>query len=455
MQRPTASAEHAWPGRRVPFRGNPRVAPRLGEWPGNPRWFRWAVVLYLLVAVTKIQEGIPALVAMSPAKFAGAALIPAALVYVPRHRWLSLSRARTAQWAAVLGVLAVLGVPFALWPGGAFQFITSQYWKTLLFFGIAAVAVTDLRAMRAVVLAFLAGSSFALVRVLLGVASSEDGRAFVGEAFDPNESASLFLVTLPFCVFLINRIKWGRIPGMVLAVALILGIARTGSRGGLVGLAVLGLWYIYRARPGRRVVYAFVVPVVGVIGLAAASDQVSERLASLTNPAEDYNFTSREGRKQVWTRGVGYMLRRPILGVGIGNFGVAEGVISGKVDEGFGIKYSAAHNSFVQIGAELGVLGLIAFVAMLWTAARGCRRVARLPSHWLPPGPRRSLEDQKAAAETAESALVAFAVGGFFLSLAHHTVTFFLVAFALGVRMGAMPGRMGRPRPRRRVNRAS
>jgi len=404
------------------------------------------MTLYVLVAVTKVQEGIPVLLRLSPAKLVGALLVLTAITEVPRARWRELSRANTARWVAVIAVMAVLSVPFSVWPGGAFAFLRSQYWKTLLFFAVATVAATDHRTMRAMVLAFLAGTGFAVLRVLLGVASSEEGRAYVGAAFDPNESALLFLVTLPFCGYVINRVKWGRIPGIVLSVLLILGIARTGSRGGLVGLTVLGLWYIYRARPGRRLTYAVLLPLLALVGLAAASDQVSERISSLMNPTEDYNLTAREGRMQVWTRGVGYMITHPILGVGISNFGVAEGVLSGKTNEGYGIKYSAAHNSFVEIGAELGVLGLVAFIAMLWTALRGCRKVTTLR----PRGPPAIVTEQKASAGAAEAALVAFCVAGFFLSFAHQPVTFFLVAIALGVRMGALPNRRGSSRAPRR-----
>jgi O-antigen ligase len=180
-----------------------------------------------------------------------------------------------------------------------------------------------------------------------------------------------------------------------------------------------------------------------LVGLAAASDQVSERISSLMNPSEDYNLTAREGRIPVWTRGIGYMVTHPILGVGINDFGVAEGVLSGKTNEGYGIKYSAAHNSFVQIGAELGVLGLIAFVAMLWTAAAGCRRVVRIRTRG---PPSTILQEQQAVAGAAEAALLAFAVGGFFLSFAYQPVTFFLVAMALGVRLGALPNQRGRSR---------
>ena len=89
----------------------------------------------------------------------------------------------------------------------------------------------------------------------------------------------------------------------------------------------------------------------------------------------------KESEMEVWKRGVGYMLRRPVLGVGADNFYVAEGTLSerGRQQQfGRGFKWSAAHNSFVQIGAELGIPGLVAFIAMLIVAFRtGLRSSAR------------------------------------------------------------------------------
>ena len=77
-----------------------------------------------------------------------------------------------------------------------------------------------------------------------------------------------------------------------------------------------------------------------------------------------------EGRIQIWQRGMGYMLDHPLLGVGAGNFPTAEGTISSiarNTPSWKGVRWSAAHNSFVEIGAELGVPGLILFLLTLGT----------------------------------------------------------------------------------------
>jgi O-antigen ligase len=133
-------------------------------------------------------------------------------------------------------------------------------------------------------------------------------------------------------------------------------------------------------------------------------------------------MTSSEGRWQLWERGIGYMVQRPVFGVGVGGFPTAEGRLSAASREaqahGRGQKWSQPHNSFVEVGAELGVPGLLFFVAMLWTAARGLRQAAD-------PG----------LAVALVAAMGAFAVGGFFLSLAYKEMLYTLLALCVALRV--------------------
>jgi O-antigen ligase len=132
------------------------------------------------------------------------------------------------------------------------------------------------------------------------------------------------------------------------------------------------------------------------------------------------------------------MVRRPVIGLGLNGFETAEGVLSGMTNEGFGIKYMAAHNSFIQIGAELGVFGLSAFVVALWSAASGCQRIRqralasrdRLDRPWL-------VDRETNLATTAQAALVGIVVTGFFLSFAYSAVTLFALAACVGVQAGS------------------
>jgi O-antigen ligase len=62
------------------------------------------------------------------------------------------------------------------------------------------------------------------------------------------------------------------------------------------------------------------------------------------------------------------MLRYPVFGVGPHNFQTAEGRLSPFVDRqqlGIGVRWNAPHNSFIQVGAKVGIPGLVLFAAVL------------------------------------------------------------------------------------------
>ena len=109
-------------------------------------------------------------------------------------------------------------------------------------------------------------------------------------------------------------------------------LIKTGSRGGFIALIVLAVYVLiaYKSIPPvlriGAVVGGFLV--LSVIGSAAYWNM----MRSILHPADDYNMTQPTGRKAVWKRGIGYMLQRPVLGVGAGAFPQAEGMMSDDIE---------------------------------------------------------------------------------------------------------------------------
>jgi O-antigen ligase len=142
----------------------------------------------------------------------------------------------------------------------------------------------------------------------------------------------------------------------------------------------------------------------------------------------DYNHTEEAGRMQIWSRGIGYMLDNPVFGVGAQNFQSAEGMLSPfahRQQLGLGVRWNAAHNSFVQVGAELGLPGLILFLCIITSAFRFLARARRVGG-----GTQGAHHTQLSQALTA--ALIGFVVGAFFLSLAYSEMFYALIALAVG-----------------------
>jgi O-antigen ligase len=195
----------------------------------------------------------------------------------------------------------------------------------------------------------------------------------------------------------------------------------------------------YTAIAVRWRVSAFAV--VALVFLAVASGEYWRQMATIGSDT-DYNQTKESGRIQIWSRGIGYMLDNPLLGVGPNNFSTAEGTLSPQATRqlfgGAGFRWNAAHNSFVQIGAELGIPGLLIFLALLVSAFAALIGSARQRRR-NPAFRGRMLELRQALT----ASLIGFVVGAFFLSLAYHEMLYTLIALAAGVAKisaAAVPG---------------
>ena len=163
---------------------------------------------------------------------------------------------------------------------------------------------------------------------------------------------------------------------------------------------------------------------------ATASDKYWTQMQTIIHPHEDYNLTDDAGRVKIWKRGIGYMLARPMFGVGMGNFQTAEGTLSPLAragEYGRGVRWGAAHNLFVQVGAELGIPGLLLFATLIVSLFASLRRVTQ--SARASPGGK----DMARLSQSLMAALVGFVVGGFFLSLAYADMLYALAALSVAL----------------------
>ncbi|MBT8489140.1 MAG: O-antigen ligase family protein, partial [Gemmatimonadetes bacterium] len=254
--------------------------------------------------------------------------------------------------------------------------------------------------------------------------------------YDANDLGLMLLVAVPLALWLMGTV---RRRGKVLISALLLSIgaalALSGSRGAFVGgagLAIALLGFL-RTVPFRKRLL-----VVGALGLGMAvmaPPGYWNQMSTMLEPKDDYNWSSESGRRQIWLRGLGYMADYPVFGIGAGNFPRAEGMISDiamtqSADRG--IKWLAAHNSFVQVGAEMGIVGLTLWSFLVFGGLVGMVRLRRrMPAGWARGDP-----EQRFLYESTmymPAAYVAFVVPAFFLSFAYMDPVYFLSALYCGV----------------------
>ncbi len=209
-----------------------------------------------------------------------------------------------------------------------------------------------------------------------------------------------------------------------------MAFVRTGSRGGFIALIAVIVFIVLRYSAislGRRLSAAVLVT---LILLGTASNRYWEQMTTIASD-DDYNRTEETGRLQIWGRGIGYMLQHPLLGVGPGNFQTAEGTLSPLAERqqfGVGVRWNAAHNTYIQVGAETGVIGLLLILAMIASALVALSRSRRRGSDRAD-----SRERQTQLAQVLTASLIGFVVGAFFLSLAYTEMLYTLIALAVGL----------------------
>ena len=144
----------------------------------------------------------------------------------------------------------------------------------------------------------------------------------------------------------------------------------TGSRASLLGL-LAGLVYLW-----TRSRHKLLVGGLGLIMVTAAffvmPHQYQERYGTILHKQLD---GSSMGRVEAWQTGLVMVMDRPLFGVGAGCFGVAHAM---GYSSGAHRNWLESHSLYIQVLAELGVFGAIAFVIMQRQFLKLNRRTAVL-----------------------------------------------------------------------------
>jgi O-antigen ligase len=398
------------------------------------------VAIYIATGVGRIHELFPVLLPLKLALLSTVLAIGLLLLQQRGQRRTALLL-RTRPTTYLLGLLlwGALSVPFALTGGVAFH-SWMDFARAIVMYVVIASSVRNARDVERLVLVYFAVTVvYTLVilsRFQLGADNWRLGRLYY---YDANDLATLIATAMPLGLYF--ALAHRRLVLRLLAVAgilvLVVALIRSGSRGGFLAfLAIVAFILLgFTTVPARARVAGLVV-ILGVLG-ATASDKYWIQMQTIIHPHEDYNLTDDAGRVKIWERGIGYMLGRPVFGVGMGNFQTAEGTLSPLArarESGRGVRWGAAHNMFVQIGAELGLPGLLLFIGLIGSLFAALRRVARSAARAGPAG-----SDVSRLAQSLMTALVGFVVGSFFLSLAYADMLYTLAALAMALAKVARP----------------
>ncbi|MEA2391936.1 MAG: hypothetical protein QOK31_2045 [Solirubrobacteraceae bacterium] len=290
----------------------------------------------------------------------------------------------------VLLFLAVTLLAFAISPDPrpAFPVLRTDVTGLMLFYAIARLVRTRKDVMwtlgGAVASAGIV-SAAALFNLYTGQSSSVGfltstgdlvSRLTVGTFTQPNSLGGFLVLLAPFALGAGLAARRGRLIPLAVLLLVSVGIYETFSRGAMLGLAAVPFVFLR----GRRLL--LVVPLVLVGVLVVTPGLVTERFATANQSGGDLAT-----RQDFWNAGIHIWSGNPIAGAGLGAFpdAYAHARLPGKqfLPDSVLEPPPHAHNLFIQMLAEQGILGLLALLAVLGVAVRMALELRRHVERWV------------------------------------------------------------------------
>ena len=456
----------------------------------------FVVGFYLNVPV--VVAGAVGLPTGNAAAFALLLAVPVVLALVVGRRPLVVTPALALMVAWLVVLVASSIAAAAEGSDGGPSAIATFLTEGLLLYLLVVNAVRSAETMRAVIWGLLiAGGAMGAISVwqeathayhqtLLGFAQVNDQAFKVGDTVsgkllrprlsgpigEQNRYAQVLLVLVPLAVSRIRAERHLALRSLAAALGglILAGVVLSFSRGAAVALVVLAVAMVIvgfiRLRHLLATGLALAVLVVAVVPEYAL--RVRSLGAADTATAQDSRADAAiRGRATENLAAFATFRDRPFLGAGPGGFfrrySQEE---ANKLDMRFLGKNRRAHNMYLEIAADTGIVGLVAFLAIVGATLAQLRHVARL---WAALG----REDLVVLAQAFLLALVAYLASAAFLQLSYQRYFWFLLALAnatawmlrrdaaragrdpqppapvRGVAVSPMPPVAGRPRPGR------
>lgn len=250
---------------------------------------------------------------------------------------------------------------------------------------VVVATISTLNAFRVVILCYVAGATASALAGIAGVTKSDNATLVAsgrlsGGIGDPNFLAAVLVTALLITLFAFQATRTrGARAGLAFAGCVCLAaIFLTESRGGVVALAVATVIAIAYAGPVRR-------QIVGSIALTGAFAVVYFVFAPPRSFEHLTTFTTNggTGRSDLWTVAVRAFSQHPFAGVGAGNYTIVEpqfllGVNQNLQRADLVLNHEAVHNTYLQVAAELGIVGSALFVFTILVPLVFARRVVHM-----------------------------------------------------------------------------
>jgi len=399
-----------------------------------------ALVAFTAVMLLAPQIMFPPLAPFRPALLTAAIAVGAyALGRFLRHERL-IAPTREFVLSILLVWWAVMTIPASLWPGGSVRLLTDLWLKTLvIFWVIGHVVDTPARLTRLAWWLAVLAIPLAATGVKRYVTGEFMNTAHVAriEGYDsplaanPNDLALMLNLLLPIVVALLlhARTMVRRTILTGIAALVVAAIVLTFSRSGFITLATIVAVYLFRFVREGRVLGVFAVCALLAMATPLLPAAYVDRIATITSVEAD-RTGSAQHRWSDMRAAATYVMQHPIVGAGLGQDALALNQVRGE-------RWTMVHDVYLQYAVDLGLPGMLLFVALLLSAIRsaaGARRGAAEAGH----------AGIAAIAEGVQVSLVGFAVAAVFYPAAYHFYFYYVAGLAVAA---ARVARTLPPRP--------
>lgn len=370
------------------------------------------VALYYLIAHGRFHMVLPVLATFPCAMIAGI-LVVLAFCFEYLGRGNSYRPIREEKLVLGLLLLCLITLPTSIWPSNSLNVLMRNFFPTVVTMLVTGVICERLEDIRRFLWLYMINCS-----LIIYVAHGEELNHYskkVSDTYDVNDIAMILSCSLPVVYQFILQLRGlKRLVAWAFFVSAAVTIVYTESRGGLLGLFTFTAYLVFSSRHKAR--YFLLACAALSALLIMAPDSARERYATMINPESEYDRKLGD-RTQVWEKGLLKVLDSPLLGVGLGNYVEADG--RGREA---GDAWRTAHNSFLQVSLELGILGFVLFFALVLGTYRKLRALRRrLDASAEPPQVLWLIKG-------IEGSLLVYLATALFLSQAYNRQFYFLIA---------------------------
>jgi hypothetical protein len=402
--------------------------------PENPiqRFGVWVVTLALFLVFSRLQDYVYYL--HLPAFLLTICLCVSFFI----GGWYRALESPIGKYLTALTILFGIACVFSVWKGGSVALYVGVWLKSYGIYVVVASLLVSLSDVAMTVWISVIGIfCTALTATALGKVDQDRVSTQVSRFGDANDLAQILLIGICLSAGIFSRKQTGlvrRVTIFIMVVAMIVAMARTGSRGGFIGTLVMILVLFFQSSALGKVRICVACLVISLFALALLPRSLMNRyLAVLGDSSAQQELSGGaidavEGRKELLIKSVYVTAQHPLLGVGPGMFMEAEDTIA----KGTGLLHGAwheTHNMYTQVSCEAGLPALFCFLAMYVYGFKNLNAVCRAGRQSLDP----AVQDAAALAFWMRLALVALTATGFFLSTAYSPEPLILLAMTVAL----------------------